>query len=133
MSSRYHGVQFFAERTRKNGKLAGTVLILSRAVQNGQCFAAIGVPRGDRVGLPVVTWVSPRYLADYCLEVSEEQARSIDPNIFVHVDAFETSPEYRERYSRAVRAGASPLQPALRRDFPQTTNIAQKFYEIYGG
>lgn len=133
-NTKYAGVEFYAERVRKgSARLAGTVLIVSRSVRNGQCFAAIGVPRDGRKALPVTTWVSPSYLADRCVVVTEEEARAIDAATMNAVDAYERSPEYREMYAVEIRKpGRTPLQPALDRDMGPTKDVAAKFHELYG-
>lgn len=130
----YTGVEFFAEVERKgSARLTGTVLVLSREIRNGQCFAAVAVPSDGRSALPVVTWVSPKYLADKCRKVTETEARAIDPRTMKALDAHHRSPEYREMYqAEIVKPGRTNLQPALAKDMPPTKDITRKFYELYG-
>jgi len=129
--TRYAGVEFYAEKVRANSsKRTGTILIVDRTRKNGLCV--LGIARTG--ALPVATWISPSHLERKCEPLSDEtSARAIDPTTFRHVDAFEQSAEYRAEYVKAIRAGASPLQPALERDYPDgTKSITAKFYELYG-
>lgn len=97
MAPKYTGVRYFAEQARKGSKqLTGTVIVLGTQ-RNGVCRAGIGRPK-DRLALPTVTWVSPKYL-EKCREVTEEEARKIDSFLFRFVDAFEQgTAEYRLMY-----------------------------------
>lgn len=111
----YEGVEFYAHVTRKGGPLAGTVMLVSTTVRNGTWMAAISVPVGAQTGktaLPVVTWVSPEWLARRAVKVDESTARSIDPATMMAVDAHHRSPEYRAMYAVEMRKpGRSPLRP----------------------
>lgn len=108
MTPSYSDVRFYAEKTRKNGKFTGTVIIVDPKKKNGACVAAIGRPTDGRPYLPTVTWVSPRYLKDRCVRVSEARAREIDPLTFKYVDSYEKgSKDYRTMYAIEAK---TPLQ-----------------------
>lgn len=133
-ANKYDGIEFYARLARKGSKTTtGTVLLVTRAKRNGQCFAAITVPRDGSKALPIVTWVSPENLADRCTRITEADARRIAPDMMRAVDAFDRSPEYRAMYqAEIVKPGRTCLQPALEKDMPPTFDIAKKFYELYG-
>jgi len=119
------GVDFYAQKTRANGVLAGTVLIVSRVPTNGRMHAAIMVPAGDRNALPVTTWVDPiRYLARRCVKITAARAAEIHPEMIAYVTKYERSAEFRLMHwheaTRSVPQGGygpyrerSPLQRAV--------------------
>jgi hypothetical protein len=118
----YSECMFFAEKTsaHKGATLAGTVLVLARKLtpemQNGTTVKAIGVPRGDAKAVPVATWVSLKYLTRSCVQVTEEEARQLQPKMFAALEAYDRAPEYRTSHALtvagAVRRGTYSLQPA---------------------
>lgn len=132
-TARYSGVEFYAEKTRKNGSLCGTVLVVNRAIRNGQAFAAIGMPRDGRKALPIATWTTDAYLARLGVKVTEAQAREIAPDMFRAIDSHERSPEYRVMYDiERAKPGRSPLQPAFPVASQMRVNVAQLFHNLYG-
>lgn len=124
--------EYFAPKTRKNGPLDGTIMVVDRSRKNGIMVAALAVPKGKRTmvdALPVVTWTDPKYLSDYCVQVTEERAREVDPQMMTFVDKYARSPEYRLMHSlEESKPGRSSLQRANERG----TWVGHKFYELYG-
>jgi hypothetical protein len=116
----YDQCVFFAEKVsaHKGARLAGTVLamVAVNPERNGESFAVVGVPRGQRNAVPSKTWATYDYLSRKCVKVSEAQARAIHPELFRALEAFDASPEYRTGHAIEVAAaivrGAYTLQPA---------------------
>lgn len=116
----FESIRFYAERANghKGSARTGVVLMVSQRAEdmNGQCFKALSTPKGSPAAVPCATWVSPAHLAKRCDEISEQEARQINPSIFAHVERFERSPEYRIMHAveiaRAVERGAYREQPA---------------------
>lgn len=138
-NSGYEQVKFYAEVARKGSrKLTGTILVVAPWMVNGTCVAAIGRPADGAPALPVTTWVYPEYLANRAYEVTEAEAREIDPVTFRAVDGFQRAEEYRAGYAVEIKkpGKAGGLQPALERDYPDHVNrggtVADQFYRIYG-
>jgi hypothetical protein len=112
--------KFYAERANGHATSArtGVVLIVSQraADMNGQTFRAVATPKGDPKAVPFASWVHPSHLAKRCDEITETEARAINPSIFAHVAKFERSPEYRTGHAieiaSAIKRGAVKMQPA---------------------
>jgi hypothetical protein len=130
----YGGCEFWAERTRRNGRLSGTVLVVNRSVRNGESFLALGLPVDGRKALPIATWASDSYLSrKNAVKITEAQAREIAPEMFKAIDAHERSPEYRAMYAAEIsKPGRSPLQPAFPAPHQVRTNVTETFYRLYG-
>jgi len=118
----YSDCLFFAEKTsaHKGARLAGTVLVVAKRpsgdMVNGKTVKAIGVPRGDAMGVPVATWTSLEYLTRKCVEVTEGEARTLQPRMFAALEAYDRALEYRAGHVfaivEAIRRGRYSLQPA---------------------
>lgn len=129
----YSEVEFYAEKTRKNGQLAGTILVVKRDVTNGKAFAAIALPKDGRKALPIVTWTTDTYLDRLGVKVTEARAREISPDMFRAIDAHHRSPEYRTMYDiERAKPGRSPLQPAFPTANQVRVNVTDLFYSLYG-
>jgi hypothetical protein len=113
---------FFAERVNghKGSALAGTVLVVAKkltpAMQNGETFAAVAVPKGEPNGVPCRTWIHPSHVTKRCVQVTEAEARAIQPSMFASLERFDRSPEFRAMHAleiaRAYADGRYTMQPA---------------------
>lgn len=132
-TARYTGVEFYAEKTRKNGTMGTTVLVVDRSIRNGKAFAAIAMPKDGRKALPLVTWTTDAYLDRLGVKVEESKAREIAPEMFKAIDAHHRAPEYRIGYEiERAKPGRSPLQPAFPKAEQVRVNVTKLFYDLYG-
>lgn len=97
------GVTFYAQKTRANGRLAGTIAVVSKYTSNGRLRAAVMVPPGDRNALPVCTWVDLIKYAGRYVEVTAEQAAQMHPQILAYVTKYQRSPEFRAMHAHEAR------------------------------
>jgi hypothetical protein len=119
----FESLKFFAERANghKGSARTGVVLMVSTraADMNGICFQALTTPKGSPNAVPCSTWVNPSHLAKRCDEITQAEARVMNPGMFAHVERFERSPEYRAMHAveiaRAIERGLYREQPADRR------------------
>lgn len=129
----YEGVEFYVELTRKGGKRTGNVLVVRRAVRNGESFACVAVETGKVAGktaLPVVTWTHDDYLARKCEKIDETAARAIDPAMMAYLDKHHDAAEFRLMHEiERWKPGRTGLQQV---DDPGTGSTAEQFYELYG-
>ena len=113
---------FFAEKRNghKHSSLTGTVLVIAAKptpdMFNGICVAAVAVPKGQPTAVPCRTWVLPSHLAKRCVQVTEAQARAIQPSMFDAIERHERSAAYRAMHAievaRAFASGRYTMQPA---------------------
>ena len=115
----YDACIFFAERVNghKGSALAGTVLVIAKNPRrNGECVEAASSPKGRPDLVPATTWVNPSHLARRCVQVTEAQARAIQPSMFAALERFDRAPEFRAMHAvevaRAVARGTYTMQPA---------------------
>jgi hypothetical protein len=84
--------------------------------RNGECLAAVAVPKDAPTGVPCRTWVAPSHLAKRCVQVTEAQARAIAPRMFEAMAKHERSPEFRimhaHEVAHAYAEGRYSMQPA---------------------
>lgn len=116
----FEAIKFFAERENghKGSARTGVVLMVSmrEGDKNGKCFKALSTPKSEPTAVPCATWVAPSHLTKRCDEITESEARAINPAMFAHVERFERAPEYQvmhaKEVARAIERGLYREQPA---------------------
>ncbi len=97
---RYAGAEFWLILSL-GGERTGAMLCLYRERTNGTCFLSATTPHDEPSGDVRVTWTSPVFLAKRCVQVTEREARALNPAFVSTLERYDDDPKFRAKYHAA--------------------------------